>query len=262
MSEPQSVPPSGLAAPQEPPVKTSRRKVLKVAAVAAAGVAVGVGTPAALNRVLFGGGQPPRWRFLTDAEASLLDAVCRQIIPTDQDPGAREAGCVVYIDRQLVGPHQRFADRYRAGLASLAATCQALHGKPFEELSSAEQIKLLEKLETGQAPKEHWKIVSVLENSSSWFAITPCRASTAARATAATRITPATACSAWIIPTSSGRTVTAAVLEPLHPGAPMALPHVNAVIVGAGAGGGIVAKELAEAGLSVVLLERGQWPQL
>jgi len=39
----------------------------------------------------------------------------------------------------------------------------------------------------------------------------------------------------------------------------MALAHVNAVIVGAGAGGGVVAKELAEAGLSVVLLERGRW---
>ncbi|HWB99059.1 MAG TPA: GMC family oxidoreductase [Bryobacteraceae bacterium] len=39
----------------------------------------------------------------------------------------------------------------------------------------------------------------------------------------------------------------------------MALPHVHAVIVGAGAGGGIVAKELAEAGLQVVLLERGKW---
>lgn len=39
----------------------------------------------------------------------------------------------------------------------------------------------------------------------------------------------------------------------------MALKHVNAVIVGAGAGGGIVAKELATAGLSVVLLERGRW---
>ena len=39
----------------------------------------------------------------------------------------------------------------------------------------------------------------------------------------------------------------------------MALKHVNAVIVGAGAGGGVVAKELATAGLSVVLLERGQW---
>jgi choline dehydrogenase-like flavoprotein len=39
----------------------------------------------------------------------------------------------------------------------------------------------------------------------------------------------------------------------------MALRHVNAVVVGAGAGGGIVAKELSEAGLSVVLLERGRW---
>jgi len=34
---------------------------------------------------------------------------------------------------------------------------------------------------------------------------------------------------------------------------------VNAVVIGAGAAGGIVAKELAEAGLSVVRLERGKW---
>lgn len=39
----------------------------------------------------------------------------------------------------------------------------------------------------------------------------------------------------------------------------MALKRVNAVVIGAGAGGGIVAKELSEAGLSVVLLERGKW---
>jgi len=35
--------------------------------------------------------------------------------------------------------------------------------------------------------------------------------------------------------------------------------HVNAVIVGAGAGGGVMSKVLSEAGLSVVLLERGKW---
>ena len=39
----------------------------------------------------------------------------------------------------------------------------------------------------------------------------------------------------------------------------MSLKHVNAVVVGAGAGGGVAAKQLAEGGLSVVLLERGHW---
>ena len=39
----------------------------------------------------------------------------------------------------------------------------------------------------------------------------------------------------------------------------MSLKHVNAVVIGSGAGGGVVAKELAEAGLDVVLLERGPW---
>ena len=38
----------------------------------------------------------------------------------------------------------------------------------------------------------------------------------------------------------------------------MAHPHVDAVVVGAGAAGGIVAKELATAGLTVVLFERGR----
>lgn len=37
----------------------------------------------------------------------------------------------------------------------------------------------------------------------------------------------------------------------------MANRHVNAIVVGAGAGGGVVAKELSEEGLSVVLFERG-----
>jgi len=35
--------------------------------------------------------------------------------------------------------------------------------------------------------------------------------------------------------------------------------HVNAIVVGAGAGGGVVAKELSTAGMSVVLFERGDW---
>ena len=50
------------------------------------------------------------------------------------------------------------------------------------------------------------------------------------------------------------------VTRPPMPGArAMSLKHVNAVIVGAGAGGGVVRQELATGGLSVVLLERGRW---
>jgi choline dehydrogenase-like flavoprotein len=37
------------------------------------------------------------------------------------------------------------------------------------------------------------------------------------------------------------------------------MKRVNAVVVGAGAAGGIVAKQLSTAGMSVVLLERGKW---
>jgi gluconate 2-dehydrogenase gamma chain len=162
MTDPPSVPRPEPATPPDPPTITTRRKVLKVAAVAAAGVAVGVGTPLMLSRTLLSG-QPPQWQFFTDAEASLLDAVCAQIIPSDQDPGAREAGCVAFIDRQLLAAHQRFAQRYRDGLASLAAACRALHGKPFEDLSSAQQIQLLEKLERGQTPQQHWENVSSAE---------------------------------------------------------------------------------------------------
>lgn len=39
----------------------------------------------------------------------------------------------------------------------------------------------------------------------------------------------------------------------------MALPRVDAVVIGSGAGGGVVFSQLAEAGLSVVCLEKGRW---
>jgi choline dehydrogenase-like flavoprotein len=40
----------------------------------------------------------------------------------------------------------------------------------------------------------------------------------------------------------------------------MSAKQVNAVVVGAGAGGGVVAKQLSAAGLTVILFERGGWP--
>jgi len=51
-------------------------------------------------------------KFLTNAEASVVQAACERIFPSDESgPGAKEAGVVIYIDRQLAGPYGR--DKYR-----------------------------------------------------------------------------------------------------------------------------------------------------
>lgn len=53
-------------------------------------------------------------------EARIVEALCDQIIPADETPGARAAGVLYYIDRQLAGPLSRFQPRYRAGLPVFA----------------------------------------------------------------------------------------------------------------------------------------------
>jgi gluconate 2-dehydrogenase gamma chain len=132
----------------------SRRACLKLIAAAAGGAAAGAGGASAVGRL----GRAPEgpWRTFTPDEARLAEAVAEQIVPSDRDPGAREAGVVRYIDRQLDGPLQRFAERFRRGLGFLQQTCQAQHGKPFEALGWPEQTRLLESLEGGKAPKEIW----------------------------------------------------------------------------------------------------------
>jgi gluconate 2-dehydrogenase gamma chain len=132
----------------------SRRACLKIIAAAAGGAAAGVGGAAAVGRL----GRAPEgpWRTFTPEEARLVEAVSEQIVPADRDPGAKEAGVVVYIDRQLDGPLKRHAEKFRAGLGFLQQTAQARHGKPFEALGWPEQTRLLEDLERGSAPKEIW----------------------------------------------------------------------------------------------------------
>ena len=71
------------------------------------------------------------WRFLTDREAALVDAVAEQIVPADQDPGARDVGVVNFIDQQLAAGYRRHQAAYRVGLQALEATCQAQFGATF-----------------------------------------------------------------------------------------------------------------------------------
>lgn len=46
------------------------------------------------------------WKFFTRNEALVVEAICNRLIPPDENgPGGAEAGCAVFIDRQLAGPY-------------------------------------------------------------------------------------------------------------------------------------------------------------
>ena len=47
---------------------------------------------------------PHRFDTLTPAQAADLEAVCMRIFPTDDTPGAKEAGVIHFIDKMLSGP--------------------------------------------------------------------------------------------------------------------------------------------------------------
>ena len=53
---------------------------------------------------------------LSADEARIVEALCDQIVPADDAAGAKQAGVLYYIDRQLAGPLKRFAPRYHSGL--------------------------------------------------------------------------------------------------------------------------------------------------
>ena len=84
-------------------------------------------------------------------------AICEQIIPRDDTPGATDAGVINYIDRQLCGPLARHQAAYRAGLESFRQTCQKVFNTPFEQLAFDKQTEALRLIESGKAPKELWK---------------------------------------------------------------------------------------------------------
>lgn len=118
--------------------------------------------------------QPGPWIFFTSEEADAVEAIVDRLIPPDPTtPGGKDAGCTVFIDRQLAGPFGNSqglymsgpfingtpqqgnqspltpAMRYRQGLAALDKYCRAsFGGAPFAQLSDDGKDKLLTGLES------------------------------------------------------------------------------------------------------------------
>jgi gluconate 2-dehydrogenase gamma chain len=127
------------------------------------------------------GAPPPRaapggWLFFRPEEVAMVEAIADRLIPHDElSIGGKEAGCAVFIDRQLAGNYGRGsvlylkgpavkgtpqqgpqwvetpAERYRLGLAALAVYCAAQPGgKAFPSLAPADQDAILQQMETGK----------------------------------------------------------------------------------------------------------------
>lgn len=91
-----------------------------------------------------------QWRVFTDDEASILAALCDQIIPPDDFSGAAEAGAVEYIDRQLSGHFRDLRDLYRAGLAATNELSIQQFGHGFVSLPFAQRTAIAQRLEAAQ----------------------------------------------------------------------------------------------------------------
>lgn len=97
------------------------------------------------------------FRFLTLEEASLLSEICEQIIPEDlSGPGAKKAGVIYYIDKQLSEVFSDLQQNYRYGLAAFREACLKMYRKEFEELKSNSKIEFLTKMEKNEISGGYW----------------------------------------------------------------------------------------------------------
>jgi len=79
---------------------------------------------------------PPKFQFFTPEEAAEIDAISARIIPSDETPGAREAGVVYFIDRALKTFAVDDQKTYREGLPGLQLRVRELFPS-VEKFSSA-----------------------------------------------------------------------------------------------------------------------------
>jgi hypothetical protein len=85
------------------------------------------------------------YRLLGAADAADIEALTAQIVPTDDTPGAREAGVTFFIDTVLGSLLAHWRPSFEAGLREFQQACRARHPgiASFAALSAAQQIEFL-----------------------------------------------------------------------------------------------------------------------
>ena len=97
---------------------------------------------------------PPKFQFFTPEEAAEIDAISARIIPTDETPGAREAGVVYFIDRALTTFAVDDQKIYREGLPGLQLRVRELfpNVEKFSVATPEQQDQVLRALDEQAGP--------------------------------------------------------------------------------------------------------------
>src|SRR5271157_4029053 len=99
---------------------------------------------------------PHAFEVLTPEQARQVEAIASQIIPTDELPGAREAGVVYFIDRALKTFASDAWPTYEKGLTALNESASEKYPgvKSFADATAEQQEKLLADLSEQQKPQD------------------------------------------------------------------------------------------------------------
>jgi len=103
--------------------------------------------------------RPGRLAFFDPHEYDTLDAVAGVLLPADdEDPGARESGAMIFVDRELANPAFLGAARsLKVADKALDFQAQHDHGKRFVELTHAQQDAVLHLVYRGGVDRGNFK---------------------------------------------------------------------------------------------------------
>ena len=92
----------------------------------------------------------------TEEEAACLIALCEQIVPADEYPGATDAGVIHFIDKQLKLRFPNEQILFKNGIASLQSWCKTTHHRLFEDMDSTTQITIMQSMEKNEIKSDLW----------------------------------------------------------------------------------------------------------